>query len=573
MSSTSAPKDDIDIGMPLIKTPESPIIQRVQRGLSEPRSLPSASSQHTPATDLPPVKCTWCGLEFPSGTSESEATTGNNLDSLKQHMRDDHPDIAKDLFNNLVAEENLTPSLESDQGSRLPVASQSEGTPNVEEELERHWTMHDVRNFTEDYEGKRDEIKSRWEGAFDGFERPQPYESASTTPGKFLTLTDPNIYIDIMKDPSTLSTKELYAITVNAAHALRVWQDEHMALEKLIKRATRSSLKKTSNPRELEDPQVFEDKKEAMLYGYKHDPKASQIGYQDPFAQGGFIPTADQMRKMKLSGTEPWKMNRWATVKENGVECVPKLRPPPVIKPKKRAPNVAKAEAEAKALLVPKRVTRYGGSKPSSTGDTSQAPSEPNSPGGPSRSQSRHATPQSSVPTPVRKSTRPLAQALYALSTSAPRSTPVKSPKSPKSPAPTSAGTSKASTPFYPDPLQDPKNQLKIKNSKHPKRTEAMILHWAKFNQEGRTRNPKRTKAQIEAARVAEREASLDPSVASSASRKRTAANSTERGDSHPPSIKKMRRDANGKTEPVTPISEHGEGNSFHYHMHTASHR
>ncbi|KAM5443655.1 hypothetical protein MferCBS31731_001429 [Microsporum ferrugineum] len=571
MSSTSAPKDDIDIGMPQINAPGSPI-HRVLRGLSEPRSLPSASSQNTPANDLPPVKCTWCGLEFPSETTAE--SVNNPLDSLKQHMREDHPDIAKDLLNNLIAEENLTPSLESDQGSRLPIVSQSDGTPNVEEELERHWTMHDVKNFTEDYDGQRDELQSRWEGAFDGFERPQPYESATTTPGKFLSLTDPNIYIDIMKDPSSLSTKELYAITVNAAHALRVWQDEHMALEKLIKRATRSSLKKSSNPRELEDPQVFEDKKEAMLYGYKHDPKTSQIGFQDPFAQGGFIPTADQMRKMKLSGTEPWKMNRWAVVKENGVECVPKLRPPPVIKPKKKVPNAGiKAETDNKGLLVPKRVTRYGGSKPSSTGDTSQAPSEPGSPGGHSRPQSRHATPQSNVPTPVRKSTRPLAQALYALSTSAPRSAPVKSPKSPKSPAPTSAGTSKASTPFYPDPLQDPKNQLKIKNSKHPKRTEAMILHWAKFNQEGRTRNPKRTKAQIEAARVAEREASLDPSVGSASSRKRMAADPNERADSQPPSIKKMKRDANGKTEPVTPVSEHGEGSSFHYHMHAASHR
>ncbi|KAK2861083.1 hypothetical protein FQN49_004562 [Arthroderma sp. PD_2] len=570
MSSTSAPRDDIDIGRPKIETPGSPI-PRVQRGLSEPRSLPSASSQHTPADDLPPVKCTWCGQEFPAESTESTRP----LESLKQHMREDHPDIAKDLFNNLISEEALTPSLESDQGSRPPAASQSEGTPNVEEEIERHWAMHDVRNFTEDYDGQRDDLQSRWEGAFDGFERPQPYESASTGSGKFLPLTDPNIYIDIMKDPSSLSTKELYAITVNAAHALKVWQDEHMALEKLIKRATRTSLKKTSNPRELEDPQVYEDKKEAMLYGYKHDPKASQIGCQDPFAQGGFIPTADQMRKMKASGTEPWKMNRWASVKENGVECVPKLRPLPVIKPKKKIVTTGiKTEPEQKGLLVPKRVTRYGGSKPSSTRDTSQAPSEPNSPGGPSRPQSRHATPQSNITTPMRKSGRPtLAQTLHTLSTGgAPRSTPVKSPKSPKSPAPTSAGTSKASTPFYPDPLQDPKNQLKIKNSKHPKRTEAMILHWAKFNQEGRTRNPKRTKAQIEAARVAEREASADPSVGS-AGRKRMATEVSERADSQPPSIKKVRRDANGKTEPVTPVSEHGEGSSFHYHMHAASDR
>ncbi|KAI5286023.1 hypothetical protein KEM52_002176, partial [Ascosphaera acerosa] len=75
-------------------------------------------------------------------------------------------------------------------------------------------------------------------------------------------------------------------------------------------------------------------------------------------------------------------------------------------------------------------------------------------------------------------------------------------------PTTTAAGSPPARAPtLYTDPLQDPRNQEKIRLSKNPKRTEAMIIHWAKFNQDGRTRNPKRTKAQIEAAKNAVTEA------------------------------------------------------------------
>lgn len=42
----------------------------------------------------------------------------------------------------------------------------------------------------------------------------------------------------------------------------------------------------------------------------------------------------------------------------------------------------------------------------------------------------------------------------------------------------------------------------KIANSKNPRRTEAMLNHWARFNQAGRIRQPKRSKDEIEAARA-----------------------------------------------------------------------
>lgn len=55
----------------------------------------------------------------------------------------------------------------------------------------------------------------------------------------------------------------------------------------------------------------------------------------------------------------------------------------------------------------------------------------------------------------------------------------------------------------------------KIANSKNPRRTEAMLNHWARFNQAGRIRNPKRSKDEIEASRVeaASRRANTSPKL------------------------------------------------------------
>lgn len=55
----------------------------------------------------------------------------------------------------------------------------------------------------------------------------------------------------------------------------------------------------------------------------------------------------------------------------------------------------------------------------------------------------------------------------------------------------------------------------KIANSKNPRRTEAMLNHWARFNRAGRIRNPKRSKDEIEASRVevASKKATNPPKV------------------------------------------------------------
>lgn len=541
----SLPQDDIEVGTRSGRSSDSPT-GRLRRRQSEPLQAPSGSDSEIRS----PVKCIWCGEEFPF----SGPDTGSNL---RNHMRDMHPDAAKDPVNKITTEQ--TAPLESDQESNLLQPPAGQETLSTEDIIASRWKMNNVQNFSADYEGDVTGLVSMWEAIFDGFERPQAYESATAPPGKFLPMTDPNIYVDILKDPNSHSNDELYAITSNAAQALKVWQDEYHYLDKLIKRATRSTSKKAANPRDPEDAQVYEDKKEAMLYGYKYDPRPTQVGYQDPFAQGGFIPTTDQMRKFKASGLEPWKADRWEPVLVDGVECVPKIRPPAPIKPKKKpVSNAARADADGRLPAGPKRITRFGGSKHPLTREASQAQTEPSTPAG-SRAPSRQGslTPQRGAATPMRKSGRtsgqvPGALGLIKLNTALPKSS---RPSTPKSPAPASATTSQGSTPFYPDPLLDPKNQLKIQQSKHPKRTEAMILHWAKFNKEGRTRNPKRTKAQIEAAKVdADREPSLGPRGVLDKKRKHDI-------QGVGPTTKRVKEEA--KTEPVTPVSEQALSNPF----------
>ena len=100
-----------------------------------------------------------------------------------------------------------------------------------------------------------------------------------------------------------------------------------MAIDKLNKLTTRSS-KHTPDPRKPEPPAVFEDKKEAALYGYRYEPKA--IGRQDPFIQGGFKPTGVQTRRMnaKVDPNDP-NPDNWPTISRFGVDYIPKFRDPP----------------------------------------------------------------------------------------------------------------------------------------------------------------------------------------------------------------------------------------------------
>lgn len=473
-----------------------------QQTESEPFPALSDSSLATPDADEPqfPLKCVVCGVEFPTEGNDSRTSS----EALRLHMSSAHSSFAvSTIYGQQMTSETPVSFAESETVTGLgPITKNSREHQEMtaEQRCLRLWNMHDVNRFTDDYDCEDGGLPDLWTSKFDGFQRPKPYEKTLVDRGEFLPLTNPDIIIDMLKNPESHHHDELYAMTANVTQILKVWQDEYMAIERLRQRATESTSRKKPKAHTFEDPVVFEDKKEAMLYGYKYDPAENRIGRQDPFLQGGFAPTTSQLAKLqaeaKARGTR--NIDGWTPIIKDGEEYIPMIGPEPPIIKKKNPTN-----ARGKETDLTERTTRFGGSKYPPTRETSLIPSAPPSPIG---GRGRFAKPRAASGTPQKAT---FAQAV----TSAPafiapptmRSvTTANTPAASTSPGP-SAEPSRGSTP-YPDPLLDPKNQEKVRNSKNPKRTEAMILHWAKFNSEGRTRNPKRSKAQIEAAKVVEKD-------------------------------------------------------------------
>ncbi|WEW58881.1 hypothetical protein PRK78_004349 [Emydomyces testavorans] len=558
-------REDGEVGASSVDIPATPS-SHYQQPDSDENSRPSSSSTQLSLDDThPSVKCLWCQEELKTDASEKMLPA----EALRLHMESAHPGVSGQSEHTTTHEtgDNILQGFDQLREPRQFTYGQID--MGVDERMKLGWKFHDVRNFTKDYAGEKQDLDSIWKTLFDGFDRPQPYESERTVPGSFLRITDPDIHVDLLKDPHSHSTDELYTITANAAKALEVWQDEYLALDELSRWATRRVLKKTVDPRKTEDPTVFEDKKEARLYGYKYDSRPSKIGSQNPFLQGGYKPTSDQMKKMAATATDPHNIDGWMPVIKDGVEYVPRIRPPPPPEPKRKVDVTAMGETEHGRNGI-KRITRYGGSKRPVTREGSQALTEKSSPASSiaTRAQSPEVlvTPLSSYANQMRRKTRsgaynrkPAIPSLPVSKTTRSRVTkpstlgPNRARGAPAS-APVTGITTTATTrtpspvpgPFttYDDPLLDPKNQMKIQKSKHPKRTEAMIRHWAKFNSEGRTRNPKRTKAQIEADRAADGAAEVPQSAAPGKKRKLDVEREQVRTTVGTPASKKQRRQA-----------------------------
>ncbi|KAL4793644.1 hypothetical protein BDV19DRAFT_216326 [Aspergillus venezuelensis] len=431
--------------------------------------------------------------------------------------------------------------------NQLHEFSRDEDSASVEKRLHNFWNIHDVRKFAEEYDDITKDMSETWSTVFHDskrskkrdvpelLERPDPYKKTSVGRGEFLELTPLEEFLSQLRDPELRSSDELYAITENVAYALKVWQDEFLAIDKLQKLATRHNLKITSDPRKLERPQVFEDKKEAMLYGYKHDAKEDKVGRQNPFLQGGFKPTPAQYRKMiQKAGPVNPNPDGWRTITKFGVEHVPKFQDPP------REDYIAKATRKRKAAEL-EAASKANDSDEAAATDTA-TPAEPDQDyvssvkrrarrgrQGTDAEEPGTARPVSTRGRGGRPRGRGGARGGSRAASEAPLApapavgAPVPGPEGPSQarpgaqlvaiePAPNGgpAAPSPLAALFPPDSDLEPLDpaelarRQKIANSKNPKRTEAMLNHWARFNREGRVRNPKRSKAQIEADRAAE---------------------------------------------------------------------
>ncbi|KAJ9296726.1 hypothetical protein DTO271G3_4925 [Paecilomyces variotii] len=622
-----AAQDDIDVGSRAsdFESQDSPLRRQFSEPLHPLSNSMRASPSPTPSIHR--AKCSLCGKIFESTDEDPYA----HEDALHDHIAAVHPQKAKfasydgagdddeeeaeaeaeyvemedehaDEADNIIEEDedagetpadgtpaDETPAINTplDEtpiddpdvalSNQLHEFSRHQQTASVEKRLASFWNIHDVRNFSFDFDDEVADLEHTWDYVYreskrtkkrDSPElpnRPGPYESPSAAKGEFLKITPIEAFLELLRDPESKSHDELYAVTCNVAHALKVWQDEYLAIDRLSKEASRHMLKKTANPRKTENPDVFEDKKESMLYGYKYDPKEPKISNQDPFVQGGFKPTAAQMRKMTAqAGPDNPNPDGWKPVVKFGVEHVPRFQNPPIEHhegkaTRKRKAALLEAAAAAKATESPeaaaaaddepapapepeketeappaKRQTRSRGGKNAATREVLQTQTAPPSPApsrrggyagrGGRRARGVSSTPQPPPVTPARASARTSTRIpgtatiqppvpLQARPSPAPTATPAP-PAQPIAPAtsaapvaatPTAAPTNGVlgGTDATLDPVELARRQ-KIANSKNPKRTEAMLNHWAKFNREGRIRNPKRTKAQIEADRAAE---------------------------------------------------------------------
>lgn len=103
---------------------------------------------------------------------------------------------------------------------------------------------------------------------------------------RFAPMTDPQKFIEALAklQPANRDSAVLYDIALNTQRALKAWQDEYLRLELRTAPAANPPKKPVTGGRVPIDQQIFEDQKEADLYGYEYDPKKLP-GQQDPFRQ------------------------------------------------------------------------------------------------------------------------------------------------------------------------------------------------------------------------------------------------------------------------------------------------
>ena len=284
--------------------------------------------------------------------------------------------------------------------------------------------------------------------AFGDAKRPELYSASVDAEDDFAPLTDPE---EFLQDIDHLTHAKLYALAANGQLALKAAQDEFLAIESAVKQIKAKD--SVSDPQALDEPDVYEEKKEAALYGYKYQPgkpalmftgrvgqhhEPSMITEQeksdvrlmpDPFAQGGFYPTKwkkQDFQKAQNRAANPNNIDGWKPLLSDGRKLVPRPNPRKSIADeeteineenkkrvdayrRKRAmkdeaedtgddsrPSTASshdASATPSHKIDDKRLTRFRGAKHPPTRDVSEAPSATSTP-----RKRRHPTPKLESP-------------------------------------------------------------------------------------------------------------------------------------------------------------------------------
>ena len=387
-----------------------------------------------------------------------------------------------------------------------------------------------------------------WREVFGDGERPTIYSSVKAPKGDFAMLTSPKVF---MKDLKTLSHTQLYALAENCELALKTAQDEYLHIERLIRRLEQKD--STAKPQALLDPDQFEEEKEVTLYGYKRIPRGMPYtrtkdgtdfyGFQEPFSQGGFVPTEAQYKRMKANAKDPNNIDDWTPIERDGKKLIPRMprSPPPrqrgftgtLSRPSRHArlleqgfsdTDATAAFSDSDAFETPtKRATRFLGRKIPPTRDPSET-SKPNR-GSPAPHLGKH-----------KLIINKLTPALMSVSASHPHSSPSPNETSPtpssnkrrrittendhhNNPVATSSGTNPGSSPaasqtdpedkkwtdaslistinadhsfLHPDPAMALVWKNAILNAPNPVRSYAMKRKWAWWRKGGLDKRPRR---------------------------------------------------------------------------------
>lgn len=257
------------------------------------------------------------------------------------------------------------------------------------------------------------EIESLWRSAFPDTSRPVLYTSEELNEDGFLPLNESSSFL---VNIAGLNRHQLYATSSNNQLAMKAAQDEYLELQRRINWLKDKDEPK--NPQQLQPPDVFEEQKEAILYNYKYDPNKPallQAGIpglrtadevtasekhdvrlnQEPFEQGGFVPTERQFKAMRAKARNPKNIDGWEPVYKNGKALIPRQQTHrdeysikyntnnnkttadviDAIRPRSAAGSDASANTPSKAVDKRLTRTRFDGKKVPATRDVSEAPS------------------------------------------------------------------------------------------------------------------------------------------------------------------------------------------------------
>ena len=376
------------------------------------------------------------------------------------------------------------------------------------------------------YAEKATQYQVTWDETYDD-ERPKPtLYDMSTMKDLLPKISEVSSFISQLADAEKLTQEELYVALENSQMALKAAQDEYLAIEMLLRHMQGSNTDEVGNPQALEDFDVYDEKKTAMLYGYKYDPKVTltSLKVQDPFAQGGFVPTESHMNRMRVqavaAGSDLKNVDGWEAIEKDGRKMIPRVywqpkkpKPKAVQTPprqtRKRSHEAMEAseqsrptssEGSTKQLdghLLDKRLTRFNGGKVPQTREAT--PAESGTPSKRRRQQSLHPpTILSAAASPAPEdSPTPSRGGTPARVTPTPRkqkSKPVSEKEKPKWTNESLLEAIRLDPTFlHPtDPVKREQRRLKLLEAPNPVRSFSMFSKWGDWRAKGEDKRPRK---------------------------------------------------------------------------------